>query len=260
MRPGELRNAVPTVLPYGQAAQALRVQPPNGYMPGMGSPTENFHQPGGDTLNRLLHPSFIPMERMNRVLPEESWFDSGIGPESPVQFEILSFQVPKNLTLWLFDYEFTVYLQSGLDPFDFVPAMRQRFSGQMGFDLQVGANKRLGNLIYQLDPAPVPTTKFVNTIPFGGSTTSHAAFDNAAAANFSSVASQGSALLPVRSEVQGPRNGVFTLIGEETEQISLQCVIFRALTTPIACIEAKFGGYLLNDQVSRAIISRMRPQ
>jgi hypothetical protein len=266
MRPGDKASGLaaalerPRAVSYWDAAKALQAGASSRVTTGptgMPSPAQAFHEPGGATLHRMLHPEFNILEKQYRVLPDQGWFDPSIGPSNPVQFELGSFQVPKNQMFWLFDYEFTVFRQSGIDPGDFFAAEPGRFSGSLGFDLQMGSNKRVSNLFYELDPVPIP----VQRLSFAQTSTRQpqAAFDSAQSNSFAAAASPGSSLLPVTNQVQGPRNASFTLIAEQNDIISLQCVIFKTVMAPVATIQGKFSGYLVNQQVSEALLARLRP-
>ena len=209
-------------------------------------------QPGGDVVNRIVHPSLAIFERLYRRLPDESFFSPNVSPRSPVQFEIGSFTVPKHSSLWMFDYEFAVYRFSGIDPNDTVKAEPGRFGGMMGFDLTF-SKRRQTNTTYQLDPAPIPFQRgefeMLDTIQ---------QFDDATAGSFGATASPGTSLLPVRDQVMGARNSPFMLVANPGTTVAMGCVIFRTVTSPIAFIQSNMGGYLLHQQVSEAMLNRVR--
>src|SRR5690606_23201566 len=149
------------------------------------------------------------------------------------------FEVPTGQKFWMTDYQFAVGRQSGIDAGDFVYAEEGRFSGQMGFDVTVNNMYRIGDLEYGLDPAPIPLGRpeFQPSFPQSITrTTSADVFSAAAAASFASTAGPGTSLLPVRPNVQGPREGPFTWVVDEGNQVALRCVVFRPLRTPIAFI------------------------
>ncbi len=246
-----------TQVPRAQALEALALVSPSDSraVPGMNEKPHRTHEPGGDTVRRILHPAFPPLERLNRILPDQSWFSTSVSPTSPVQFELVSFVVPRNMEFWLFDYEFSVFIQSGTDPYDAVKAEDDRFSGVMGFDLQIGINTRIGNLKYQLDPVSAPLQRQA----FGGAAAIASKFNSAQFSSFSSIAGVGSSLLPVRSTVQGPRNGVFTYIVGQDQPVVVNCVIFRRLMRPVYCIQGTISGYLVSQNASQQIIERIKP-
>jgi hypothetical protein len=241
-----------------QAARALFGQEAG--TPGQGAPPSLVHAPGGALVEGLLHPSFSILERLYRVLPDEGWFSPAVSPTRPIQFELGSFLVPENQSLWLFDYEFTVFRPSGVDPGDFVAAAAGRFSNVMGFDVTISGS-RASNLAYGLDPAPVSLTRQAFAAPpspFGPTPT--ADFNRAAVNSFASTASPGTSLLPVRSTVQGPRDAPFTLVARQGSQVSLSCVIFNTVTAPIAAIQGQLAGYLLHTNLSESLLNRVRPR
>jgi hypothetical protein len=239
-------------------------------VPGMGDAPELRHEPGASVLaNKLLHPAFQIMEREYRALPEQGWFTPDVNPKRPIEFQLGSFEVPRNQALWLTDYQFQVFRPSGVDPGDFVVAAPGRFSNQIGFDISA-RGKRQSNISYQLDPQPVfqgrpeyqpqitpPSGFFAGPGPGTGAADP---FNNAAARTFASTASPGTSLLPRRPNVQGPRGGPFTFVVGEGAAVSLNVVIFNALTSPIAAIGGRLAGYLLHVNLSSALLQRVRPR
>lgn len=237
-------------------------------VPGMGDAPSLYHEPGASVLaNKLLHPAFQIVEREFRALPEQGWFTPDVNPKRPIEFQLGAFEVPRNQDLWLTDYQFQVFRPSGVDPGDFVVAAPGRFSNQMGFDISVRGTRQ-SNISYQLDPQPVfvgrpefqpqiaPSGGFAGPPPPGASDR----FDNSAARTFASTASPGTSLLPRRPNVQGPRGGPFTFVVGEGASVSLNVVIFNALTSPIAAIGGRLAGYLLHTNLSSALLQRVRPR
>lgn len=227
-------------------------------VPGMGRAPALQHQPGGRVVQDLLHPSFSIFEQLYRVLPEEGWFSPLVSPTTPVQFQLGAFEVPRNQALWLTDYEFSVYRPSGVDPGDFVQAAQGRFSNVLGFDITI-SGQRDANLSYQLDPVPVVLQRQEFEAPIGNPR-SPAAFNRAAANSFASTAGPGTSLLPVRRQTQGPEGGPFTFVVGEGSQVALNCVIFNTVPSPLSAIQGRHAGYLLHQNVSEALLNRIRPR
>lgn len=255
----------------------------------------DVHQPGGDLLAQLLHPSITVFEQMYRTSPTDAWFASSVSGSSPVQFEIGSYRVPQGVCLWLQNYEFSVFRPSGQDAGDFVRAEDDRFSNTIGFDLTINGT-RPGSIKFQLDPSPPSvgnsafsgacagsTVQPVNYMPAVSRTALGARRAKAQKASGSlkmdlsplngsgcvnlsggqgsSVASQGTSLLPPRRARQGaPAPNPFTFVVRESQALVLSCVIFRPLKTPIAFVQADIQGYLLQTNASEALLNRLRPR
>jgi hypothetical protein len=215
-----------------------------------------IHEPGGDLLRKLLHPQFVPFEELYRVLPDDSWFQPSVSPNQPIQFELGSFTVPNGQQLWVFDYEFSVFRFSGTDPGDFVKAEAGRFAGVMGFDITVNG-RRPSHLLYQLDPVPVVVSR-QSFQPQGQ--TNNADFTRSASNSFAANASPALSLLPVRRAVQGVEGGPFTMIAKQGDKVALSCVIFEQVKTPIAAVEARHMGFLLQTNLAETLLNRMRPR
>lgn len=229
---------------------------------GMGPMPQRVHEPGGSPLSvHLLHPGFTIFERQFEVEQDEGWFSSQVSPTRPVSFELGAFRVPKSNALWLMDYEFQVLRPSGIDPGEFVVAEAGRYLSQVGFDVTINNTQRQGNIQYQLVPQPAANTRATFAPPVGSPTgAGSGAFGASVGGSFGSTASPGKSLLPVRSSVQGPRNGPFTFVIEEGSTIALSAYIFRPFLSPVAAILGRMAGWMLQTNVSNALIQRMRPQ
>lgn len=233
--------------------------------PGMGPAPQATRAPGGDVITgQLQHPAFKTQERLYRVLPEEGFFHPELSPDAPFEFTLGSFRVPAGQHFWLMDYSFAVLRLSGVDPGDFVYAEDGRFSGQLGFDVTI-TGKRSSDLAYQLDPGPIQLERAEFQTPtqagiFDPDTATPAQFNAAQTESFASSAGPGNSLLPVREAVQGSREGPFTIVAQQEQEVALRCVIFRELLTPIAGIEGRMAGYLVNQQLSDALLERLAPQ
>lgn len=213
--------------------------------PGMGeAPPTLVHEPGGDVLRRLEHPAFTTLERMRRVGPPTngSWFSPQVSQQNVVQFELVNFEVPRGQQAWVFDYQFSIFRQSGVDPGDIVRAEDGRFSSSVGFDVQIDG-QRIGAIQYGLVPVPQDTS-----------------FRPVPANNTLGTPTQGLSLLPARESVAGARGAPFTLIANEGQRVVLTCVIFRRLRAAVAAIEGRMGGYLIGTQFAQSLVHRMRPR
>lgn len=228
--------------------------------PGLGAEPALTHEPGGDIVRDLQHPAFTTIERLFRKLPEGAWFAPGVSPTNPVQFEVGSFTVPPNQAFWLFDYQFTVMRPSGIDPFDWQAAAPGRFGGFMGFDLTVDGI-RSSDLAYELNPSAVAPVRTAFFPPVSDPRLAPPEEFNLAQTNaFASTASAGTSLLPVRPNVQGARGEPFTIIVNAGGVVSLSCVIFRPISSPLSAVQGRVAGYLIHEQTSSALVQRLRPR
>ncbi len=255
------------MVPAGVAAAALAGAPPGGYRAPFshelattaeGTELTFQHEPGGLVVAGVVHPAITILKWGWRVLPEESWYSPFVGPQSPIQFELGAFQVPDNSDLWLFDFECSVYRFSGLDPADWVKAENGRFSGMMAFDLAFN-NTRLGNVRWELDPHAIQLQRDVFAVPYNQLQPA-SAFNKNAANSFAATASQGLALFPPGVDRLGPRNGPFAYISSEGVRVALSTVIWRRLTSPVACVEGVIAGYILPRQLSQQLLAEISPR
>ncbi len=225
--------------------------------PGLGPEPQLVHEPGGELLDKIQHPAFLTVDHLFRALPEDSWFSPQTSARKPVSFEFGVFDVPNDQVFLITDYEFVALRQSGIDPFDFVQAAPYRFSGFMGFDITVDG-RRLSNLFYQLDPAPVQFFQQAFENPTGPRPP--AAFNRAAANSFGAVSGQGTSLLPLRPNVQGSRNMPFTIIAGPGTRVSLSAVIFRRVTAALAGLQGSVAGFTIHKNTMSALLNRVRPR
>lgn len=229
-------------------------------VPGQGSTVIDVHEPGGDLLKQLLHPSVTVFDQIYRIQPEEGWFNSSVSPSSPVQFEIGSFRVPGGLQLWMQNYDFAIYRQSGADAGDSVRCEDDRFSGSFGFDLTVNGT-RPASLLIQLDPVPSSVARGSFGSPSGGSESGFAGSSFIQASSAGSTSSQGQSLLPPRRARMGaPAPNPFTIVVKENQNITLTCVILRPVRSPLAFVQGELQGYLMQTNASEALLNRMRPR
>jgi len=231
----------------------------SGGPPGLGPEPALQHEPGGELLQAVQHPAFTTVEYLYRVLPEDSWSAPTVNPRSPIKAPLGAFEVPGQQMFLCMDYEFVALRQSGLDPYDFRQADPYRFSGFMGFDISINGNRRTGQTFFQLDPAPVQLARPTYQPPVGKGVTA-AQFNRAGANSFGSVAGEGSALLPVRSNVHGPRNRPFTMVVGGGDKVSLTAVIFRRMTAALAGLQGSVSGYLIHKNTAEALLQRVRPR
>ena len=233
--------------------------------PDLGPAPDVWHQPGGEWTTKILHPALQLADREFRVLPEEGWFDPSVSFDRPIIVPLGALNVPENLVLFMNDYRFFVMRPSGLDPSDFLEAAAGRFSGVMGFDIQING-QRFGDLLYQLDPVPQQLTSQAFEPPIAANPPAESAravpaqFNRATANSFASAAGVGTSLLPLQSNVQGPRNQPFTFIAGPASVVSLKAVIFRPITSPISAVAGKVSGHYLAQNTALAIINRIRPR
>lgn len=230
---------------------------------GFGPEPELQHAPGGQLLEGIQHPAFTTVERLFRVLPNDSWTSATRTPENPLTFELGSFKVPSQQIFFVTDYQFSALRQSGVDPFDFVEAAPYRFSGYLGFQIQIGGSDP-ANVSYQLDPAPQQFQRqsFQGNVPTSirGASPQQREFNLVQANSFGSVSGAGQSLLPVRPNVQGPRNQPYTRVASPGEQVSLSCTIFRRIMAPLAGIQGIVSGYAIHQNAATALLNRVRPR
>jgi hypothetical protein len=215
---------------------------------------------GGLLTSLIQHPSTLAFERLYRRLPEEGMFDSSVTPQNPFTFELGAFQVPGSFSLLLFDLIPNIFRFSGLDPGDFIPIERERFSSILGFSLTVD-QRFVGNVEFELDPIPIQRQalqafKTTNTI---NPQATIADFAIGRANSFANSAAAATGLLPQRPRRYGAPSIPFTLIANSSQTVQASCVVFRPIPTPIAFIEYSISGLLLPSTWTDAALKIISP-
>jgi hypothetical protein len=243
----------------------------DGAPPGVGPQSSLQHEPGGELVNKLVHPQFTTLEREWRVQPNEAIFSSAVTPNSPLQFTVGAYRVPNGMALWLEDYAFAVMMPDATDPFGFRYQEPGRFGGSVGFDLSVN-DQRGQDLAYQIDPVPTPLARQEYdraeqaptpslASPLGGVVVNPARrdfFDRAAANSFGSTSATGNAMMPPRMRVAGPRTRSFVWPIPENTSIAVRCTIIRPIHVPIYGFYAMIAGHSMHVNVHNSLVERLR--
>jgi hypothetical protein len=236
----------------------------------VGCDAQRVQLAGGALGSLMVHPEITPFEQLYRRLPEEGMFLDDVSPETPFSFELGAFRVPQTFSLLLFDLRPDIYRFSGVDAGDTVPVEARRFSSIMGFQLTID-QRQPGNLLYQLDPAPIQTFPQAFTTPQPGlgelppaiaaalGFAQDSRFNLAGATSFASAAGAGNSLLPQRPQRYGPLSAPFTLYVRSGQTVQIRCVIFNPIPSPIAFIEYDIAGFLMPEVWVNALTECMKP-
>lgn len=241
---------------------------------------------GGDLTSLMLHPTFVPLERVYRRLPVEGiyWATNS----RPFTFEMGAFRVPKATGFVVAEYRFEIFRFNGAAPNDAVPVEQRRLPLQVGYDINIDQYRK-GNLEVEILPAPPQTQQsaFASTVT-GGSITSAGAINlmdlygqnpappavatiydstlqggpNSAALANTTIggAPAGSALLPTGPESsQGPSRFPFCYYARENQSVQLTITVFSAIPIPIAFFEAWLAGYLMPLNVLDTMLDSVAP-
>jgi hypothetical protein len=226
---------------------------------------------GGEMAQKILHPSFVPFEQLDRWLPESGMFALGVSPERPFQFPAGSFTVPDNMTLLLADYRFDIYVPSGAAAGDAHPIPERSLASIMGYDINID-QYRTSNIRYQIEPVPIQSedaTFNASGLPqplaapagfavFQQVSPPPAAFALADAARAAQLG-PGLSLLPQRPDRQGPLPWPFTLQVKPGQTVQAKVFLFRPIPFPIAFIEADVTGCLVPTTLVELMLRSMAP-
>lgn len=240
---------------------------------------------GGALSGLLMHPDFVPFERIYRALPQAGLLTAS--RSRPLQFTLGAFTVPASMSLLLAEYRFRPYRFDGLVPGDAVPFEDYRLSQEIGNDVTVQGQSRPGNIFVQIIPAEPPAiSPASNPTVTGGilfpplrveevALTSVAGYPVTAQIALSApllnpdttqnprqfVSSlSGAALFPQSpASAEGPSRLPFTYYVRESQSVVLTVGIFAPVRTPVAFFEGVVSGYLLPVNTMAAMMEAMRP-
>jgi hypothetical protein len=250
--------------------------------------THRIVEAGGAVVSHLMHPAFVPLEQLYRRRPDEGIYVASA--QNNYRFELGAFRVPSQMAFALVDYRFDIYRLNGAVPGDFVPIEERRLSTHVGYDVNIDKYRK-GNLLYQLEPAPVPAASMASVAfapspgviaggdDFGGvippqiSDTFNpffppsspplgataADFASAQANQFAATSGVGLSTLPQRTERQGPLPLPFTLIVGSNQRIAFEVVVFLGIPIPIAFFEVSMTGVLMPANELDLILRSMKP-
>src|SRR5258706_3013534 len=117
---------------------------------------------GGDAAARLLHPTFIPFEKMYGTFRQQGVYQAS--QQNNFVFELGAFRVPQQMAFALVDYRFSLYRLSGAAAGDWIELEDRRLSGQIGYDVLI-ADYRKANLSYELEPTEIQDAKEASEQP-----------------------------------------------------------------------------------------------
>jgi hypothetical protein len=242
-------------------------------VPGMGTDPVSVHQPGGDFINALLHPSLQPFEDFYQILADESWFNPNLRPSMPIKFDMGNFRVPRGMALVITEAEGGALRFSGIDPGAEVKVENWRFINQVGFEYLIDQTTTQRGT-YQLQPQPVTNTAQPPFYQPAGQANSNTAtfatevrrtpdflFDDARSRQFGSPSSAGTNLKPFWDRPHpGSINIPWMILAREGQVVSVRCTIFRPIAIPVVSMTYRHSGVIMHAQTTDAILARVRPR
>jgi len=202
----------------------------------------------GATLAALLRSSeFVPFEWCWNAEPNEAWYDPSREPSNPTQFEIGSKKAPGGSTIIVLDFSFEPYRFSSVGAHEWQPVPRNSLRGSLGYQFKV-AGKTPGSVEFYIDPknSTGENEEFlVDKVQlWTNSTPKTADFNRARASSVGAAAGVGTAMLPQRRGRYGADFAPFAAPATDDQTVTLRGIVYRALSTPLACIEGRVVGYI----------------
>lgn len=243
------------------AAQPV-VLPPN-VMAGNGESGNNVGAvrtvtPFGAYYDQIRSQDVTPWGEMYRASANNSWLNPAISADKPILFTIGTYTVPSGFVLLLTEYEFSLYTVGPLGT-GAQPAPDGIMSTSLGFDLRLNGARPQRNIANQLIPSPVDVAASEFYVPANPSTRTPAAnYANAEARRAAAATGAGTAILPNTKERFGPRRGPFTVYAMQGDTVTGDAILLKPVSEPIAFMQLKLTGQLLDIMTWQSIQKSVR--
>lgn len=256
-----------------------------------GSGCQRTVRAGSGFADLLLDPVFVPFEHVFRKLPQDGVY--GASRQSPYQFEMGAFTVPRGMSFLLAEYHFQIFRLNGAVAGDAVPLEDRRLPLSVGYDMNTD-QFRQGDIQVEIIPINPPATgtqaaQGVVTPPVVDFQAPQVTFPQqvvgatvlpsvygapgsaaGAVAPGTSIAAEitrayvagvaaGSALLPQESQVQGPSRFPFTYKIDANQAVQLRVVVFAPVHIPLAFFEGRILGYVTPKNTMHAMLAGVKP-
>ena len=209
--------------------------------------TVRAQEPGGELMSYVPNQGVVWFEQLYRVLPPEGMYEAV--PNKPLTFGMGSFRVPQSMVLVIIDYSFDIYRFSGLGAGDFVPVEPNRFSTQVGWDINID-NERPANLNMNILPKESSRMQQAFAPRVGvNQPPQQWQFDAARASQNQVAASPGLSLLPQRRHRSGMVQLSNTYVARASKSLNVSCSVLNRIPLPIGFFEANIVGVLLQQNV-----------
>lgn len=213
--------------------------------------------PGGTLAGLVQSQEFQPFEWLWTAEPNEAWYDPARNPSNPTQFEIGSKKAPKGSTIFLMDFSFEPYMFSAVGAHEWEPAPRNAMRGSLAYQMKV-AGKTPGSVEFYIEPKSStnePEEFMVDKVQlWGNSRPKEADFARARSASVGMATGVGTATLPQRTGRFGPLMAPFGVVVTDDQTITMRGVVTRAISIPLACVEAKVVGYIISSSAASRYI------
>ena len=207
----------------------------------------------GATLAALLRsPEFLPVEWCWNAEPNEAWYDPARSPSNPTQFEIGSKKAPSGSTIIVLDFSMEPYRFSAVGAHEWQPVAENSLRGSLGYQFKV-AGKTPGSVEFYIDPknSTGENEEFlVDKVQlWTNSTPKTADFNRARASSVGTAAGVGTAMLPQRRGRYGASFAPFAIPASDDQTITIRGIVYRPLSTPLACVEGRIMGLVGSTSV-----------
>jgi hypothetical protein len=214
--------------------------------PGVTPAREHVVLPGGTLTNIAQSPDIEVFEHLWSAEPNEAWYAPERSPQNPTTVPIAAYKVPSSKKLLITDYYFEAYRQSALVAHGSSPLGPNELRGQAGYKFSV-KGRMPGVTRFEIEPVPsiFGSAQFRDPgLNIGTRALTPGDFARKRANSYGLVAGVGLTLLPPRLHRHGDIAipGVFAV--DDTEQVTMDMVIYRPIGFPLTLIEGRIVGYL----------------
>jgi len=211
--------------------------------------------PVGASLEQLLTPyGFTTWQREARRRGEATIYSTAISPQRPVQFPMISFEVPKSMGLFVNMIDFRAYTFSGIAAGETVEVDPGNLSTRIGFDLEYGSSRPFNSEVeitpLILAPADSQTQRASQRTEY---------YINSALSGESAASGVQKGLIPFDSMRPGSDVGPLNLyVTSQNNKFKVNAFIFQSFEIPISYFQVKIAGYITSQTAAEEILGRMK--
>lgn len=211
--------------------------------------------PVGASLEQLITPyGFTSWQREARRKGEASIYSTQISSQRPVQFPMLTFEVPKSMGLFVNMIDFKAFTFSGIAAGETVEVDPGNLSTKLAFNLEYGGNRPFNS---EVEISPLLLAPSDSQTQRASLRTEY--YLNSAISGESAASGIQKGLLPFDFMRPGSDVGPLNLyVNSQNNQFKVSAFIFQSFEIPISYFQVKIAGYLTSQTAAEEILGRMK--
>jgi hypothetical protein len=240
--PGIPQPQPPYAVPAGGAVVPPHLQQVGGSASHHPAPIQII-PPAAGLFDLLVPNAYTVFNRTTRRKGDASLYNLSLSPSRPYQFPLGTFELPKNMALFLTDIQVRAATFSGVGATDTVWVDEGNLTTQVGIDFEIGSRRPMDTKTEITPPPILPPS----------------AFQTVAANATSNPSGGGTALLPLAEGRPGTEDGPLSFLVQASDGLlQVRLYVFRPLSLPIAFFQLKLAGYQTNRATAEQVMVQLR--